>query len=77
MSPWCEFSALGFYLTNPADGTYVLRSPLVKETPITPPRGKMFRIEAIHNSPDNKFIQSAELNGRPFNRKRYISCLVR
>jgi predicted alpha-1,2-mannosidase len=68
MSAWYVFSALGFYPVNPADGNYILGSPLVRSATITPPGGKAFRIEAVNNSLDNKFIQSVELNGRPLNR---------
>lgn len=68
MSAWYVFSALGFYPVNPAGGEYVLGSPLVKEAAIRLPNGKSFAIEAVNNSPENQFIQSAELNGRPLNR---------
>lgn len=67
MSAWYVFSALGFYPVDPTDGGYVLGSPLVHEATIRLPGGKAFRVAAKNNAPENKYIQSATLNGKPFN----------
>ena len=66
MSAWYVFSALGMYPVNPVAGVYVFGSPLVDEATITLPEGKTFTIVARGNSPDNIYIQSAELNGQPY-----------
>lgn len=67
MSAWYVFSAIGFYPVNPASGTYVIGSPLFDKVAIKMANGKKFIINAHSNSPDNKYIQSAELNRKPYN----------
>ena len=71
MSAWYLLSAMGMYPVNPAAGIYVLGSPLMDETTLKLPDGKQFIIAAENNSPENKFIQSAQLNGQPYT-KSYI-----
>jgi predicted alpha-1,2-mannosidase len=72
MSAWYVFTAVGFYPVDPAGGIYVLGSPLVNQATfhLNPKytRGKTFTVVAKHNSPENKYIQSATLNGKPMNR---------
>lgn len=65
MSAWYAFSAMGIYPVNPVAGVYVFGSPLVDEATIALPQGKSFTIVARNNSPQNLYIQSAELNGKP------------
>ncbi len=65
MSAWYVFSAMGIYPVNPAAGVYVFGSPLVDKATIALPGGKSFAIVAKNNSPENLYIQSAELNGKP------------
>jgi len=72
MSAWYVFSALGMYPVNPAAGIYVFGSPIVDEATIAVPGGKSFTIIARNNSPENVYIQSVELNGRPSTRS-YIT----
>lgn len=71
MSAWYVFSSLGFYPVNPANGAYVFGSPAMKQATLTLPNGKTLEIEALHNSPENKYIQSITLNGKPYT-KSYI-----
>lgn len=71
MSAWYVFSALGMYPVNPVAGVYVFGSPLVDEARISLPQGREFTIVAKNNSPVNPYIQSVELNGKPY-RKSYI-----
>ncbi|WP_242929060.1 GH92 family glycosyl hydrolase [Pontibacter vulgaris] len=71
MSAWYIFSSLGFYPVNPANGAYVFGSPAVRQATLTLPNGKILEIEALNNSPENKYIQSITLNGRPYT-KAYI-----
>jgi predicted alpha-1,2-mannosidase len=66
MSAWYVFSAMGIYPVNPAAGVYVFGSPIVDEATIALPGDKSFTIVARNNSPDNIYIQSAELNGKPY-----------
>ena len=72
MSAWYVFSALGIYPVNPVAGVYVFGSPIVDKATIAVPEGKSFTIVAKNNSPVNLFIQSVELNGKPYG-KSYIT----
>ena len=68
MSAWYVLSAMGFYPYNPASGIYQIGSPLFEESTINLPEGKIFRIVAENVSDTNRYIQSATLNGKDFNR---------
>lgn len=72
MSSWYVFSALGFYPVNPSDGMYVFGRPIFDKVVLKQPENKVFEIRANNNSAENKYIQSIELNGQPYN-KLYIS----
>jgi predicted alpha-1,2-mannosidase len=63
-SAWYVFSALGFYPVTPAVGEYAIGSPLFRTVRMTMPNGKVLTIEAVNNSADNVYIQSASFNGR-------------
>ena len=67
MSAWYVFNALGFYPVNPADGKYVLGSPLVNSAVITCGKN-VFSIKVLNNSEKNMYIQKAVLNGKPLSR---------
>ncbi|MDP4204537.1 MAG: GH92 family glycosyl hydrolase [Bacteroidota bacterium] len=69
MSAWYIFSSLGFYPVNPCGGEYVLGAPQLKKGVIRLPKGKTFTVEAINYSPENIYVQSIKLNGKPYNRK--------
>ena len=66
MSAWYVFSSMGMYPVNPANGAYVFGSPLFDEAEINLSGGKSFKIMAENNSTKNIYIQSAELNGQPY-----------
>ena len=70
MSASYVFSAMGFYPADPASGVYLIGSPLVDKASITVDlkRAVKFSILARNNSPDNIYIQSAMLNGKPLDR---------
>jgi predicted alpha-1,2-mannosidase len=72
MSAWYVFSALGFYPADPCGGVYVIGSPLDDQATLTLNRdyfkGGAFTVIARDNSPRNKYIQSATLNGQPYTR---------
>ncbi len=53
MSAWYVFSALGFYPVFPANGGYVLGSPLFDKATIDLGGGKSFTVETENNSQEN------------------------
>jgi predicted alpha-1,2-mannosidase len=66
-SAWYVLSAMGFYPTNPASARYEIGSPIFEKVTIHLDDdyydGDTFIIEAPGASPDNKYVQSASLNG--------------
>jgi predicted alpha-1,2-mannosidase len=64
MSAWYVFSALGFYPVCPGNPVYVLGSPLFDTAVINLPEGKTFTVKAMNVSAQNKYIQSATINGK-------------
>jgi len=71
-SSWYLFSAMGFYPVCPATDQYVLGAPLFKKITIEQENGKLFVLEASGNSAQNKYVQTASLNGAAYN-KNWIS----
>jgi predicted alpha-1,2-mannosidase len=67
-SSWYVLSALGFYPVCPGSPVYELGSPLFARSVIRLGNGQSFTILANHVSAQNKYIQSALLNGRPWNK---------
>ncbi|MDR0536533.1 MAG: glycoside hydrolase family 92 protein [Tannerellaceae bacterium] len=63
-SAFVVFSALGFYPVTPGLPVYNIGSPLFTNARIAVGGGKYFEIEAKNCSSDNKYIQSATINGR-------------
>ena len=72
MSAWYVFSALGFYPVCPTDPNYLIGSPLFSKATLHLQNGKTFTITADHNGPQEWYIQSASLDGVPFD-KTYLS----
>ena len=72
MSAWYIFSAMGFYPVNPANGIYVIGSPLFEEVTINLSGNKKFKVVAKNNNAENIYIRSATLNGEPYD-KPYIT----
>ena len=72
MSAWYVFGALGFYPVCPATPYYAIGSPVFPRAEIAVGNGRTFTIVAEGTSPENIYIQSATLNGKPYN-KSYIS----
>jgi predicted alpha-1,2-mannosidase len=68
MTAWYVLSALGIYPVNPAEGTWVLGSPLFPEAVIDLGNGRTFTIRAHGVSETNRYIQRASLNGAPLTR---------
>lgn len=71
MSAWAVWSIAGLYPVSPVGGEYVFGSPMADEVTFDMAFGKPFTIKAINNSARNLYIQSATLNGKPYN-KTYI-----
>lgn len=61
-------AAMGLFPMAPGDTTYQIGTPFFDKVTIDVGNGKQFIIEADHVSPQNYYIQSAELNGKSFNR---------
>ena len=68
MSAFVVFSKLGFYPVTPGSNTYNIGSPAFENTKIQLGNGKEFRIVAKNCSEQNKYIQSAKLNGIEWNK---------
>jgi predicted alpha-1,2-mannosidase len=67
-SSWYVMSALGFYPVDPSSPDYILGSPIFSEATIHMRNGHDLKIIARNNSAKNMYIQSASLNGRPWNK---------
>jgi predicted alpha-1,2-mannosidase len=72
MSAWYVLSAMGLYQVNPCDGVFVFGSPVLNRVEIDVPGSRTFTMEAAGNGPEDKYIQKAYLNGKPY-RKSYIT----
>ncbi len=68
MSAFVVFSSMGFYPVTPGIPAYNIGSPLFDEVKIDLGNGNIFEIQAINNSKENKYIQSATLNGEEWNK---------
>ncbi|MBC6998910.1 GH92 family glycosyl hydrolase [Cytophaga sp. FL35] len=67
LSSWYVLSAMGIYPMTPGSTVYTIGSPIFEEVELNLPEGKSFNIKTINNSLENQYIQSAKLNGKPFN----------
>jgi predicted alpha-1,2-mannosidase len=68
MSAWYVLSAMGFYPVTPGDPSYAIGSPLFDEISVDLENGQTFTIRAKNNSAGNIYVQSAILNGNPYNK---------
>lgn len=68
LSSFVVFSALGFYPVTPGSTEYAIGSPIFPEASVRLSNGKQFRIIARGASAENKYIQSARLNGKALER---------
>lgn len=64
LTSFVVFSSLGFYPVTPGMPIYNIGSPLFTNSRIQLPNGKVFQIIANNCSEENKYIQSATLNGQ-------------
>ena len=67
-SSWYVLSAIGFYPVCPGIPVYEIGSPIFEKSVIHLANGKLFTIVAHHVSAQNKYIQSAQLNGKALNK---------
>jgi len=70
MSAWYIFSAMGFYPVTPGTTLYAIGSPIFERVSLNldqPYKKGTFTVIARNQSPQNKYIQSATLNGKPLN----------
>ena len=67
-SSWYVLSAIGFYPVCPGSPVYEIGSPIFRRITIRLGNGKDFIVVANNVSARNKYIQSAQLNGKPLNR---------
>jgi len=72
MSAWYAMSAMGLYQVCPGNPVYQMTAPVFDRVTINLDqsfyKGKEFVIRAINLNEKNIYIQSATLNGKPFNR---------
>lgn len=68
MSAFVVFSTLGFYPVTPGMPAYNIGSPLFPYAKINLSNGKVFEIVAENCSAKNKYIQSATLNGKTWDK---------
>lgn len=72
MSAWYVFSAMGFYPANPADGKFILGSPVLDRVTVSLPGDKTFTVIAEGNSRENVNVSASYLNGVKLDRN-YIT----
>jgi predicted alpha-1,2-mannosidase len=67
MSAWYVMNAMGFYQMTPGNPEYTLGRPLFDKVSIPLENGATFTITTENNSPKNKYIQRAYMNGEKMN----------
>jgi len=69
MSAWYVLSSTGLYPFCPGETRFEITSPVFDRVTYTlPDSGNTFTITAQNNRSDHYYIQSARLNGKPYNR---------
>jgi predicted alpha-1,2-mannosidase len=68
MSAFVAFSQLGLYPVTPGSNSYNIGSPVFTKAEMNLGDGKSFTIIANNASTENKYIQSAKLNGKAWNK---------
>lgn len=66
MSAWAVMSAMGFYQVTPGIDYYVIGAPWFNTITINLENGRKFEIVAKNRTDKNFYIQSANLNGKPY-----------
>lgn len=68
MSAFVVFSMMGFYPVTPGLPMYVIGSPWFEKTEISLSDGRKFTVRCRNYSPENIYVRSAVLNGKPLDR---------
>jgi putative alpha-1,2-mannosidase len=68
MTSFVVFSMMGFFPVTAGIPVYNIGSPVFTKVTINLPNGKKFTINAPASSAENKYIQSATINGTPLNK---------
>lgn len=64
MTSFVVFSMMGFYPVTPGLPMYVIGSPVFQDITLNLENGKTFQVKCQNYDPENKYIQSAKLNGK-------------
>lgn len=67
MGSWYAFGVMGIF-PNAGQDVYLIASPAIPETTFHLVNGKSFALEARNVSAENKYVLSAEWNGKPYNK---------
>ena len=68
LTSFVVFSMMGFYPVTPGLPMYVIGSPVFEEQTIQLSNGKTFKVVCKNYAPENKYIQSARLNGKTWDK---------
>jgi predicted alpha-1,2-mannosidase len=68
LSAFVVFSSIGFYPVTPGIPAFNITSPVFKDVTVKLQNNKSFRISAKNSDRQNKYIQKAFLNGKPWNK---------
>ncbi len=68
LTSFVVFSQIGFYPVTPGLPMYVIGSPLFESAKLDIGNGKTFEVVCLNYSQENKYIQSAKLNGKEWNK---------
>lgn len=68
LSAFVVFSSIGFYPVTPGTASYNIGSPVFSRVTVDLGNGKKFNVEAKDCSDENKYVQSARLNGQEWNK---------
>ncbi|MFO8174992.1 MAG: GH92 family glycosyl hydrolase [Longimicrobiales bacterium] len=68
MTAWYVLSALGLYPVNPAEGAWIIGSPIFPEAVVELGGGRTLTIRAHGVSEESRYVQSVRLNGLPHER---------
>lgn len=81
MSAWYVLSSMGFYPVAPGQNVYAIGSPEFGKVTIHLDKKyypvEKFTIETVNNSKENKYIQSARLNGIPLNKPWFVHEIIK
>ena len=67
MSAWYTFAMLGLYPMRMGSPEYIIGSPAFERTEVRLDNGRTLRVVAHNNGPDNVYVQSLKVNGKPWN----------